>query len=152
MDNNDLKNDKIFQLVAAVVCTVNAAPFIGSSINGSFANILTIMVLVISVMILLRQAQAELTKMPCVLAIISAALQVGAYVIGQAEQYTLISFISDYTFPIDITTEIMLTESQLSALPLVLTLGAVSVISWVFMAVAAALFFINHNFLKKAAA
>jgi len=148
-NRTELVNLKKFYLIAAVICTVSAAPLIGGVINGSFANFLTIAVLVISVMILLRRPIGDLTKMPCILAIISSALSVTGYIMGRIEQYTLLGFISEYKFPIDFTAELKLTETQLDALGLVMTLGAISLISWIFITVAAVLFFINHSRVKK---
>ena len=149
MDRTELMSFNKFQFIAAAICTVNAVPIIGGLLNSSFANFLTIAALVISIMILLKPSVKDITRMPCVLAIISAALSVTGFVIGRTEQYTLLSFISGYTFPIDITSEIIFTEAQLDALGLVMALGALGLISWVFITVAAVLFFINHSRIKK---
>ena len=153
MDNQltepELINLNKFYLTAAVICTLNAVPILGGLINGSLANFLTIAVLVISVMILLKPNVEDVTKIPCILGIISAALNVTGFVIGRSEQYALLGFLSDYTFPIDITSEIIFTQNQLDSLGLVMALGALSIISWGLISVAAALFFINHSRIKK---
>jgi len=138
-----------FYLTAAVICAVNAVPVLGGVLNSNLANFLTIAALVISIMILLKPSVEDVTKLPCILAIISGALSVTSFMIGRARQYTLIEFISDYTFPIDMTAGPIFTDNQLGAIGLVMTLGAVSMIAWVFITVAAALFFVNHSRIKK---
>jgi len=152
LNDADISGIRKFYLVAAAVCTVNAIPAVGSLINGSSANFLTIAVFVISVMILLKPTTGELTRIPCVLGILAALLDAIVFMIGRAEQYALLAFISDYTFPIDFTQQQLFTERQLDAMGLVLTIGALSFISWMFVAVAAVSYSINYTRTKKMAA
>ena len=149
MNNNELMNLRKFHLIAAVICTVNAVPVLGGMVNGSLANFLTVAVLVISVMILIKPQADGLTKIPCVLGIIAALLETVNYFIGRSRQYTLLEFISDYTFPLDLTADFMFTPRQMDALGLVMTMGAIGMISWIFTAVAAVLYFINHKRIMK---
>ena len=149
MDDHEMVNSSKFYLTAAVICTIGAVPIISGLINSSFANFLTIAVLVISVMILLRRQTEDFTKIPCVLGVAASILDAVNFILGRTEQYTLLGFLSDYTFPIDLTADIFFTERQMDALGLVMLIGATSLISWVFITVAAILYFINYSRSKK---
>jgi len=149
LNDNELTGIKRFYMVAAAICAVNATPILGGLINGQFANFLTIAVFVISVMILLKPRMDGLTRIPCVLGVLAAALDAAAFLIGRAEQYTLLGFVSDYTFPLNFAEQQLFTPRQLDALPLVVAIGAFSFISWIFISVAAATYFINYYRVKK---
>jgi len=149
LNENELINIKRFYMVAAVICAVNATPILGGLINNQFANFLTIAVFVISVMILLKPRMDGLTRIPCVLGVLAAALDAAAFFIGRAEQYTLLGFVSDYTFPLNFTEQQLFTPRQMDALPLLVTIGGLGFISWMFITVAAATYFINYSRVRK---
>ena len=155
---NELTSLHKFYLIAAIICTVNAAPFIGGLINSQLYNFLYISALVISVMLLIKQSPANITKMPHVLAFIGSVLGIVTNLVSDAMENAMLDFASDFigmdyfSLVENMTSGLFVfTPSQIDTLAVIMAMAGIGLISWLLMVVASILFFVNVSIIKKMA-